>query len=116
MIHTNFLDDGDNEGDDDQDHDVDDNEEYVEADDTIEEQVEKLEVSLEGACSAADEELGMFDDQDGNGDDNGDDKSNKGLEISNASSFNQRLNFLTAGLLTRGQNSVVQSAVSGPVS
>ena len=42
---------------------------------TIEEQVEKLEVSLEGACSVADEELGMFDDQDGNGDDNGDDKS-----------------------------------------
>ena len=87
MIHTNFLDDGDDEDDDDQDHDVDDNEEYVEADDTIEEQVEKLEVSLEGACSVADEELGMFDDQDGNGDDNGDDKSNKGLEISNASSI-----------------------------
>ena len=87
VIHTNFLDDGDDEDDDDQDHDVDDNEEYVEADDTIEEQVEKLEVSLEGACSVADEELGMFDDQDGNGDDNGDDKSNKGLEISNASSI-----------------------------
>ena len=60
----------------------------MEADDTIEQQVESLEVSLEGACSVVDEELGtcMSDGQDGNGDDNDDDGSNKGLEISNASS------------------------------
>ena len=45
-----------------------------------------LEVSLEGACSVVDEELDMSDGQDGNGDDNDDDGSNKGLEISNASS------------------------------
>ena len=58
----------------------------MEADDTIEEQVESLEVSLEGACSVVDEELDMSDGHDGNGDDNDDDGSNKGLEISNASS------------------------------
>ena len=84
VMHTNSLDDGDD--DDDQDHNLEDNEEY-EADDNIKEQVESVEVSLKGACSVDDEELSMFDDKDGNGNDNDDDGSNKGLEISNASSI-----------------------------
>ena len=87
VMHTNSLDDGDDD-DNDQDHNLEDNEEYEEADDNIEEQVESVEVSLKGTCSVDDEELSMFDDKDGNGNDNDDEGSNKpGLEISNVSSI-----------------------------
>ena len=98
VIHTNFLnDDNDDDGIDDNDEE----EDYVEADvlqnsgqqheldycddddDVVEEQLESLEVSL--TCSVTNKELGAFDDQDDN--DDQEDESTEQLETPNSPSL-----------------------------